>query len=388
PASTPAQDRPGPPEPLSLEAAVDRAREASQSLERSRLEIDVARAELAQARASLLPQIAANLGLAHIGNPSQAVTIPAGAFGVVPGPSAGQFIPIPDDEVEVFPEKENLGISASVEIDQPIFTSGKLRSGVDAALVAVETSALTRADVLSEQSRYASARLELVRARQALATGEANLVWLIGAEPGELEALDLPGEPPDEAELVERARAGHPRLDELRMTASRAAIGVEAAAAASLMRPDVGLRVKAEVVGQTFPFVEDEWKESWDANLTISVGTSATVFDGGSSRARRETAEARLAGARSAITEFSDSLERYFVAQAVVSEVRAQLAAAEEQVRVARVSFENELITRSDVLGARLGVLEAQLAAIGAELDGVRAMAEIEYLAGTYRKTD
>jgi len=210
---------------------------------------------------------------------------------------------------------------------------------------------------------------------------------------GSIEAVELPSELPVETELVERARTAHPMLEELRASADRAAVGVDGAVAASALRPDIGLRVKAELLGQTIPFLEDDWDESWDANLTISIGTSATIFDGRASFGRRDGAEARLAQARSAFTEFNDALplrirasvERYLVAQAMLDEARAQLAAAEEDARVARVSFENDVITRSEALGARLGVLQAQLAVIAARMEGARALAEIEYLAGAVR---
>jgi outer membrane protein TolC len=256
--------------------------------------------------------------------------------------------------------------------------------------------ATTQGDVLSAQSRHASARLQLVRTKQGLATAEANLAWLIGSAPsalGPLHAIELPGELPVETDLVERARAAHPMLEELRANANRAAVGVEGAAATGLLRPNIGLRVEAEVIGQTIPFLEEDWEESWDANLTISLGTAATIFDGRASAGRRDVAEAQLAQARSALTEFSESIslriraavERYLVAQATLLEASARLAAAEEEARVARVSFDNELITRSDALGARLGVLEAQLATIGARMEGARALAEIEYLAGPIR---
>jgi len=128
-------------ETLTLDAALVLAQEASQSLERGRLEIDAARAELTQARASLYPQIGANLGLAYVGNPSEGVTVPPGAFGAFVDPATLQPVLIPDAPVEVFPDQKNLGLSATLEIDQPVFTSGKLAASVNAAVAGVEVGA-------------------------------------------------------------------------------------------------------------------------------------------------------------------------------------------------------------------------------------------------------
>ncbi|MFW5738200.1 MAG: hypothetical protein ACOCYX_04750, partial [Spirochaetota bacterium] len=70
------------------------------------------------------------------------------------------------------------------------------------------------------------------------------------------------------------------------------------------------------------------------------------------------------------------------VAQATLAEAQARAASAVEERRVAEVSYENELITRGELLGARVGVLEAMLSSVAARGQMAGSLAELEYLAG------
>lgn len=430
-------------QPLTLDEAIGLAQEASQSIERSRLEVTGARAGLAEARAARLPGVDASAGAAWFANPTEGITIPAGEFGTVTDPGSTFPTRLPDQPVELVPDAESLGLSASITLDQPLFTWGKLRAGEDAARAGVEASesrrelarrdvrravvsayagvaaaraseplvreivsileerlsdarerldagATTRRTVLAEEAALAAAEVQLMRTRQGLRTAEATLEWLIGREPGELDPPALPEELPDEARLVERARATHPRLAELRATARQAEVQLRVAEASRPLLPDIGLNVKAEVQGQRVPLVQANWIDTWDANLTVSVGVQTTLYDGFANAAQQNASRAQRDQALSAVAEYGDSLplqvrrhyERYLVARASLREAQARAASAEEERRVAEVGYENELITRGELLGARAGVLEAGLASVAARLDMARSLAELEYLAG------
>ena len=430
-------------EPLTLEEAVALAQDASQSVERSRLEVTGARAGLAEARAARLPSVDASAGAAWFANPTEGITIPAGEFGTVTDPGSTFPTRVPDQPVELVPDAERLGLSASLTVDQPLLTWGKLRAGEDAARAGVEASAsrrelarrdvrravvsafagvaaarageplveeivgileerladarerldagaTTRRAVLAEEAAVAAARSQLVRAHQGLQTAEATLEWLVGREVGELAPAELPESLPAEAELVERARTRHPRLAELRATARQAEVQLRVAEASRPPLPDIGLSVKAEVQGQRVPLVQANWIDTWDANLTVSIGASATLYDGFANAAQQNASRSQYDRALSAVAEYGDSLpvqvrrqmERYLVAQANLREARARAASAVEERRIAEVSYENELITRGDLLGARVGVLEAELSSIAARLAMAQSLAELEYLAG------
>ncbi len=430
-------------EPLTLGEAVAGAREASQSVERARLEIDAAVAGRRQARASFGPRVDANVGAAYATHPPEGITIPTGAFGTVTDPTSTFPTRVPDRPIVLVPDPDNVGFSATMGIEQPVFTWGKLTAAQDAATAALEASmarhdqsvrelrrtvtlayagvaagresvplveevvamlesrvadatrrleagAATRAEVLGEEARAASARAQLVRARQGLLTAEWNLRRLLGREFGELAGIEVPHSLPEESDLVEAARSADPRLTELRATTRGAEVQLRVAGASRPFLPDLGLRVQAAVRGQRVPFVEANWIDTWDGNVTISIGASALLYDGGRSRADVDVARARYHQALSAVSEYADALplqvrravERYLIAQASTAEAAARTANAEEQRRVAQVAFDNELISRSELTGARLAVPEARLAAAAAHLDLSLAFADLEYLVG------
>jgi HAE1 family hydrophobic/amphiphilic exporter-1 len=438
-----AQETPGAPSPLNLSRAVELATDASQTLIRNSLEIDVARAGVDKADAAFGPTITGSAGFAWLGNPPEGISIPAGTFGTVSDPTSTFPSPLPPDPVVLVPDAERLGLSATVELQQTIFTWGKLDAARDAAVAEVAASlarrdqsgrdlrrtvslsyagvlagrdsfellrrmvellearleeaeerfdagVVTRSFVLDEQATLARVQTQLVRTEQGLRTAEGTLAWLLGEPVGELEAVGYPERLPTEAELERRAREFNPDLAELRARSDQAAVQVRVAEASKPFLPDLGLRVRAELQGQRVPLLQANWIDSWNADLTISIGASATLFDSGANAADRASAEAQYGQALSAIAELEDSLpiqlrrviESYLVAEASEAEANASYASASERARIAEVSFENELITRADVLGAQTAVLEAELAQISARLDRGRSLIELEYLVG------
>ncbi|MFW5718266.1 MAG: TolC family protein [Spirochaetota bacterium] len=430
-------------QPLTLGEAVRLATDASQSVERSRLDVTVARSQVDGAKAAFGPTVTGSAGIAYLADPAEGITIPAGEFGTVTNPGSTFPARLPDEPVVLLPDAEHLGLSARVELRQPLFTWGKLTAGREAAeagldagvagqgrserelrrrvslayagvvagraslerveeLVALlesraanareqyEAGAITRSEVLSQESVLAGARAQLVRVRQGLRSGEATLEWLVDREIGALTPPELPDDLPDEDALVRRAIEGDPQLAELRATSGQAAVQLRVARASRPLLPDLGLSVTAEVQGQRIPFVQSNWIDSWDADLTVSIGASATLYDSGANRADQTSAQAQYEQALSAIAEYEDSLplqiraamETFRVAEARLAEAVARRETAAEQLRVAEVSYENELITRAELLGARAAVLEAELTGISARLEMARGVIELEYLAG------
>ncbi len=432
-----------PAEPLTLDEAVAASREASQAVERARLDIAAAVAGRRQARASFGPRVDANAGAAYSTNPPEGITIATGAFGTVTDPTSTFPTRVPDRPIVLVPDPDNVGFSATMGIEQPIFTWGKLTAAQDAAAAALDASmarhnesvrelrrsvtlayagvaagresvplveeitgmlesraldaarrldagAATRADLLTEEARLATARAQLVRARQGLLTAESNLRRLLGRDFGDLAGIEAPGDLPPEDDLVEAAHSDDPRLTELRATTRQAEVQLRVASASRPFLPDLGLRVQAEVRGQRVPFLEANWIDSWDGNVTVSIGASALIYDGGRNTADVEIAHARYQQALSAVTEYADALplqvrravERYLVAQAAMAEAEARAASAREQERVAQAAFDNEVISRSELTAARLAVPEARLATVAARLDMSLALADLEYLVG------
>ena len=428
---------------LSLSDAIRLAVEASQSLERGDLEIDAARAGLDRANAAFGPLISGSAGVAFLGDPPEGISIPAGEFGTANDPTSTFPTLIPDSPVVLVPDAENLGLSVSVQLDQTLFTWGKLEAGREAATAEIDATtsrkaqserdlrrsvslafagvlagrdsvrllreavtllearvadaqerfdagAITRSGVLAEQASLATLRTQLVRTEQGLRSAEASLEWLVGEPVEELAAISLPDALPAEDELVAAAIAGDPSLSELRARSTQAEVQLRVAEASRPWLPDIGLSVSAEVQGQRIPFLQANWIDSWDADLTISIGASASLYDSGANAADQASAQAQYGQTLSAIAEYEAALplqiraevESFLVAQARAEETRIRRETAVEQERIAVVSFENELITRADVLGAQAAVIEADLTAIAVELERAQAFFDVEYLAG------
>ena len=429
--------------PLALREAVEAATVTSRSLERARLGIDVARADLALARASFGPSVSADAGAAWIANPPDGITIPAGDLGTLTDPLSTFPTLVPDRPIVLVPDPDNLGFQASFQLTQPLYTWGKLRAARDAAVSGLSASVarygeterelrrtvtlayagviagresvpvvedlaallddrladarrryeagdVTRSAVLTAESRLATARLQLVRSRQGLRSAEESLRWLTGLDFGALDPIGPVVRLAEETELIRRAVARDPRLDELRATSEQASVQLRVAEASRPLLPDVGLDLRAEVRGQRIPLLEANWVDSWNANLTISIGASARILDSGRNAAEQVRAGAQYRQALSAVTEYRESiplqvraaLERYLIAKAMLAESEAKAAAAEEQRRVAQVAFDNEILSRAELLGARIGVLEAQLTAVAARLELDRGRADLEYFVG------
>lgn len=433
---------------LTLDDAIRRALEQSQSVARSRLDIEVARAGVQGAEAARRPLVTGSAGVAWLGDPPEGIVIPTGEFGTLADPTSTFPAPVPADPVVLVPDAENLGLSASLELEQPLFTWGKLDASLEAARAEVDAQiarrdqserevrrrvtlayagavaareseelvreivgllerrvedarrrfdagAITRSDVLAEEAGLATARAQLVQTQQGALSAAASLAWLVGGTRDDIAATELDAPPvpeqlPDEPSLAARAGSSDPRIAELRARGAQAGVQLRVAEASRSWRPDLGLRITAEVQGQRIPLVQANWIDSWDADLTISIGASATFFDSGRNTADRRSAEAQYGQALSAIAEYQETIplqirsavEAFLVGIARLEQADARRANALEQQRIATVSYENELTTRAELLGAEAAVLEARLTAIAARLDIQRAVAELEYLVG------
>ncbi len=430
--------------PLTFERAYALALLNSQGVRRAQLAVDAARAVLDERTAAFRPSVEASAGIAYIANPPDGITIPTGAFGAVPDPTSTFPALVPDQPLVLVPDPENRGMSVSVEPRQTLYAWGKLNAAHEAAAAGIATElsrsdgvaaelrtrtatafagvvaaraalpmveamaevqrervadtelqysagTVTRADLLAERVTLATLDAQLVRSRQGLRTAERALEAIIGAPFADLVARPTDATLSDEGTLVATANANSPRLAELRTIEAQAGIRVRIIDGSRPFLPDLGLSVRADAQGQRIPLVQANWRDTWDANLRISVGAQASLYDGGANAAERRAAVAGREQTASAIIELVDALplqvrvavEQYEVARAIRDEAAARLESARESDRNAGVSLENELITRGDRLGARLRLLEAELALLSADAAIERALIEVESIVGT-----
>jgi outer membrane protein TolC len=262
---------------------------------------------------------------------------------------------------------------------------------------AFDAGAATREQVLEAEARAAELRFSRAQAEEALFSARSSLAFLTGLESEQQLSSRLlttgyresgPTEPFEE--LVELARVRSPDVESVRSQVAQARSGLAVARASVPWRPTVGLDVGLELSGQRTPLLAANWTDSWDASLTVSLGFEGTALDFGRSEASIAQAEADLRSAELGLAEVQAGLEtqvrsayeRARTREAALQRARANEALANEQLRNAEVSFENDLITRSELLQARVLELTRRLDTESAAFELENALIELEFLVG------
>ncbi|TVQ26423.1 MAG: TolC family protein [Spirochaetaceae bacterium] len=442
------RDRPDTiPSSLSVEQAITIARAASGDLERARIALDQGEADIQIARARRLPAITGQASASYLVFPPDGIGLRAGELGTIPDPG-GFPVRVPDSNVDLVPDPEPTFFRVSASLSQALVTWGKVQAGIEASqlerdrlrvdatdrerqlvtevrrayfglVLARETVDLlrdtqdildqitedrrrgfdagvrTRQEVLEVEAELAAVRRQRVSAEQGMRSARRGLSFLLGADvPEETELVSQPRTAetpdPDESEVLAEALRFSPQLRELGIRREQASVGLFVAERTNSLRyPDIGLSVNAEVSGGRIPF-SFNWRDSWDTDLTLTLASEFSVFDGGAQAARVRQAEGDLAQAVSGLTdaedglriEVSERIEAVRVAAAELAEAKAGLRLAEERRNNAEVSFENELITREDVLMARIGATIATLEVSAAAFQLEQARTGLDALTG------
>lgn len=434
------------PATLSVDEAVRIARAASGDLERARIALDQSEADIQIARARGLPQITGQVSASYLVFPPEGIVLRAGELGTIPDPG-GFPVRVPDSNVELVPDPEPTFFRVSATLSQALVTWGKVQAGIEAAalerdrlrvdatdrdrqlvtevrrayfglVLARETALLlreaeetleqitrdrregfdagvrTRQEVLEVEAELASVRRQRVSAEQGMRSARRGLSFLLGREvPEGTELVSAPRRSAPEiaeADALEESMRFSPELRALGIQREQASVGLFVAERTNRLRyPDIGLNVSAEVAGGRVPF-SFNWRDSWDTDLTLTIASEFSLFDGGSQAARIRQAAGDLARATSGLIDAEDGLrievrervEAVRVAEAELAEAEAGLRLAEERRSNAEVSFENDLITREDVLLARIGATVATLEVSAAAFQLESAVTHLEALTG------
>ena len=398
PAATPA------PLSLTLEDALSRALASSHRVDEATARHEASDAVAAQRRAAMLPQIAAAAGYTNTNHVE--------AFGIL----------TPNNQLRViYPDIPN-NYRTRLEAQYPVYTGGRLDAlaaaasreaaastadidaiGADVRLdvtrsfwnlvVADESSrvvdeSLARmaahlrdvrnqltaglvppSDVLSVEAQESRQRMLSIQARSARDVAEAELVRLIGVDPGTAIHPDAALAPVGVDATFDAllAQAREQRKDRQALLDRLAGAGLRQRAAAAGARPTIGLGGGVDYARpnpRIFPR-QSSWKESWDA----SVNMNWPLFDGG--RTAAEVAEA--AASRRALQARLDELDSVISLEirqrlAEIQASRAAMAAADDAVRAATEArrvigerFAAGVATSTDVLDAQMAVLQASL---------------------------
>ncbi len=391
------------PRRLSFAEAASLALQQNLGLRAAALDVAVAEAQLAQARAALSPQLAVTGSYTHLQQPGQTLTFP------------NPFAPVPPTVTVQLPPPEPNVVLVRLSAQYPLYTGGRLEAqvalaeanlrgaravlertkqqlvfqvqqaylqlllareneaaGRRAVAAAEESVRVARArlaagaaapfDVLQAEVGLANAQQALARAQAQVSTAQAGLAALLNLP------LDAPIEPTDAlrtqpvdaslAEFIARALRQRPELQELAARAQAARAAVELARSGG--RPNVALAAQYDWSG---PF--SNLAGSWSVTLAVTL----SLHDGGITQQRVREAELRLEQLAVLDSQVRQRVELE-VRQAWTSLQQAapELAAAERAVeqareahRIARVRFEAGVGTSLELVTTQAQLAQAEV---------------------------
>lgn len=431
------------PRPLDRDTALILARDRSLRTALQDSRIREKKAGLDEARSRLWPQLSASASASWMTNPNEGIVIKAGSMGYTPSPGSTYPTGFPESDIVLMEPYENTYFKAGAEISWPFFTWGKIDRAIDiasasldmertegektlltldhdtraawsGALLAKRSRAIlqetldladtmvadkelsfqqgmvNRAEVLQVRNSREQIHSRLVAVQQAYSSAMAGLEFQCGPLDGRIPEGDwrIPEGVPDLDALYTLAARGPESRNELaRIDLAGQAVALREAS--TLGRPDLALNVKLDITGQRIPLVAANWSDTWDHNLIITLATQVPLFDGGQRQASLEQAreqynQARMGAALAAEGRRVTLQQKREALQKALAErtwKQTALESAREQEKNARVSFENDLLTREEYQGARLQTHMARLEAEVAAWTADQALNDLEYTA-------
>lgn len=389
-------------------------------LRASQAAVAAAEGRLAAARAYRYPTLSAELNAAYLGNPQEAIVLPAGTLGPQPIP--------------LFPAVDPTQYGVKLVAELPLFTWGKTGAGVKAAAAGRDVSLIMRAKaeheakaslkalyeslsyiaeseavaraqlaaaerlvVLAEdnnrsgfatraellEARVAEREIRLVMASLAERRGAllAQLASLLGLSELRFDELALapPGlrALPETVEAaVEAARAGSYDLALAGAAADAKARLAELARTQARGLPDLGLRAELSYSGSKLPWLQDGWRDANDYQLIIGLGAKGQLGDWvkaaeyKAAAAELAEAQAGLEAAVGAVVSFIR--ERYLVAELLRDKI--ELAMLRQEAYEA--SLENKRVALSVGGGTEGEYLAALIRAMGGVIETYGYLAE------------
>lgn len=328
--------------------------------------------------------------------------------------------------------------SADVSVEQPLFSGGRVKAGIDAAraggraaraqqasaraeLAAAVAAAYSgvivatidldryreleaemaeierqaglkfksgdtpRTDLAQARARHAGAVAGLAQAEGDLATARAHYRALVGAEPDRLMPLPpAPVTPPSLDAALEIALRANPALAEAQAAADRAAAMARASRADRL--PTVSAFAEAASVrDQFFPGYQGD-------SVAAGIRARWVFFDAGRTTgridqavAKRDAADAGLRAARDAVIEnVTAAFQRLRTARQVESAATLQSVAATDALRNVKLEAKVGARPQLAILDAERDALAADLQAASARGEVVTAAFQLRGLLGEY----
>jgi outer membrane protein TolC len=249
-------------------------------------------------------------------------------------------------------------------------------------------------DLLQSEVALADAVQQKTRAQATVEMAGAAFNTVIGrplqAPVRLVEAEVLPPAPPALDHLITLAETHRPELQQLDLSLAQ----LEAAArlAASRFYPTVALVGRYEQEGDDWRASENDFRNSY--NATVALQAEWTFFEWGKTRAEvaqqhqdYEALAAKADGVRDSIRlEVKDAAVNLSVALANVETARTAMSQAEENLRITRLRYRQQMATTTEVLDATLARSQAQSNDHVARYAALKAEAELERAVGVTRQ--
>ncbi len=243
-----------------------------------------------------------------------------------------------------------------------------LRRQLEESNARFEVGEITRTDVAQSEARLAQSESDLAGAQAQLSVSRAVYAAVVGQAPADLEQPPaLPGVPADFETALDIGLAENPGI--LSAQYELQAAEAQAAQARSAYLPSIGLSASYGGSDDLSSF-DVTRNTSFQAGATLSV----PLFTGGLNRSRVAQALEQANAARIAIRgQERTVLQNVSSSYAQIVQANAQLAAGEEGVRAARIAAEGVRQEQQVGLRTTLDVLNAELELRNAEITLVQA---------------
>lgn len=240
-----------------------------------------------------------------------------------------------------------------------------------------------RSDTLQSFVELANARLQLINAQTQRSTASANLARLIGYDTEVRAVADESIEfivDIDTSVIRAEALERGPQIEQVIAAASAADAQVSVSRADYF--PSVTAQYSRSLAGAEIDNLQGSWSGrinlSW--NIFSGFGREASVVQ---SRARQETAHARIADTRRQINAQTTQQFAALRSAAIRIEIaEASLAAATEDLRVQQQRYRLGAATIVEVMNSQVNVDQAEVDGVQARLDYFLAKAQIEAIVG------
>ncbi|MBN2551682.1 MAG: TolC family protein, partial [Spirochaetales bacterium] len=436
-----------PAEPLSFERVLELAGQRSEVLMLDRSAVKRAGMYLAETRSRFGPELTFQASGSCLASPPEGIAVQAGELGVIPNPSSpSDPFPIPAEALTFVEDARHGYFELSLQLSQPLYTWGKLKSSAElaelglaqsrlelehsrrqlhqdvhaayfAALLArrsaelleqvldileeiaqdrqraFELGSANRLSLLQARTQISMVQRRIVQAREAHASSLEALALYTDVEPGNLElSTGFRRQLPDlaEVELKQKALASSPAMKKARLEQQQALVNLARVRGEAALRPDLSFNLSLEISGQTIPWGEESWDETWDLDLIAGVGARGSLFDSGRSAHQMRQAQESLEASRIAVDlvskrirlETRRAVEALRLRWAELQEAESALLQAREEAKNAGLAFQQQLATREQWGTARIALLQRELSLLEREYSFELSLYTLESIVG------